>query len=86
MEWGEKNDKDFFDFAFLLSLVAKSDYNYLKFKMNLSNEKQVKDRIFEKCNSFSMEGMAKDVQPFLFNPNDVKKILLFLELIHQTKL
>lgn len=78
--------RDFFDIAFLLSLIDRPDYNYLEFKMGVCNEKQLKERIFEKCKSVSMEEMAKDVQPFLFNPRDIQKILLFPELIKQAKL
>ena len=78
--------RDFFDIAFLLSLIDRPDYNYLEFKMGVSNEKQLKERILEKCNSLNMEEMAKDVQSFLFNPKDVQKILLFPELIKQAKL
>lgn len=78
--------RDFFDIAFLLSLIDRPDYNYLEFKMGVTNEKQLKERIFEKCKSVSMEEMAKDVQPFLFNPRDIQKVLLFPELIKQAKL
>ena len=78
--------RDFFDIAFLLSLIDRPDYNYLEFKMGVSNEKQLKERIIEKCNSLKMEEMAQDVQPFLFNPRDVQKVLLFPELIKQAKL
>lgn len=78
--------RDFFDIAFLLSLIDRPDYNYLELKMGVSNEKQLKERIIEKCNSLKMEEMAKDVQPFLFNPRDVQKVLLFPELIKQAKL
>ena len=78
--------RDFFDIAFLLSLIDRPDYNYLEFKMGVSNEKQLKERIIEKCNSLKMEEMAQDVQPFLFNPKDLQKVLLFPELIKQAKL
>lgn len=78
--------RDFFDIAFLLSLIDKPDYDYLQFKMDVSNEKQLKERILEKCSRLNMEEMAKDVQPFLFNPRDAQKVLLFPELIKQANL
>jgi predicted nucleotidyltransferase component of viral defense system len=78
--------RDFFDIVFLLSLIDRPDYNYLEFKMGVSNEKQLKERIIEKCKSVNMQDMAKDVQPFLFNPRDIQKVLLFPELIKQAKL
>jgi len=78
--------RDFFDIAFLLSLIDRPDYNYLEFKMGVCNEKQLKERIIEKCKSVNMQDMAKDVQPFLFNPRDIQKVLLFPDLIKQAKL
>ena len=78
--------RDFFDIAFLLSLIDRPDYNYLEFKMGVCNEKQLKERIIEKCKSVNMQDMAKDVQPFLFYPRDIQKVLLFPDLIKQAKL
>lgn len=78
--------RDFFDIVFLLSLIDRPDYNYLEVKMGISNEKELKKRILEKCNQLKMEEMAKDVQPFLFHPKDVQKVLLFPALIKQAKL
>ena len=78
--------RDFFDIAFLLTLIDKPNYEYLELKMGVSNEKHLKERILEKCNSLNMAEMAQDVQPFLFNPRDKQKVLLFPELIKQAKL
>lgn len=33
--------------------------------------------IAKHCVTIDMEEMARDVQPFLFNPNDVNKVRLF---------
>lgn len=78
--------RDFFDIAFLLSLVPSPNYDYLQLKLDVSNARQLKEKVLEKCASLSMEDMAKDVQPFLFNPADTKRILLFPEMIRQAKL
>jgi predicted nucleotidyltransferase component of viral defense system len=78
--------RDFFDVSFLLSLIDKPNYDYLMLKLNVANAAQLKEKILERCNSISMDEMAKDVAPFLFNPNDVKKVILFPELIKQAKL
>lgn len=78
--------RDFFDIVFLLSLVDRPDYNYLELKMGVSNEKQLKEKMIEKCSRLNMKEMSKDVQPFLFNPKDAQKVLLFSELINQAKL
>lgn len=78
--------RDFFDISFLLSRVAKPDYHYLELKLGITNAKQLKESILDKCNAIDMKEMANDVQPFLFNANDVKKVTLFPELIRQATL
>jgi hypothetical protein len=78
--------RDFFDVAFLLSLVDKPNYDYLQLKLDVSNAKQLKEKILDRCSKISMDEMAKDVAPFLFDAKDTKKILLFPELIKQVKL
>jgi predicted nucleotidyltransferase component of viral defense system len=75
--------RDFFDVVFILSKTDSPNYDYLSVKANISNEKQLKERILEKCSRIDMEAMAKDVQPFLFDPADTKKVVLFPEYIKQ---
>jgi hypothetical protein len=78
--------RDFFDIAFLLSLVSQPNYDYLQLKLNVSNAGQLKEVILDRCSKLNMEDMARDVAPFLFDARDVKKIILFPELIKQAKL
>ena len=78
--------RDFFDVVFILSKIDSPDYDYLKIKANISNAEQLKERILEKCSQLNMEIMAKDVQPFLFDPSDAKKVILFPDYIKQVKL
>jgi predicted nucleotidyltransferase component of viral defense system len=78
--------RDFFDVAFLLSKINKPDYGYLEVKLGINSAEGLKVKLLEKCAKISMEEMAMDVQPFLFDPKDVKKVLLFPELIQQAKL
>jgi len=75
--------RDFFDIVFILSKIDSPDYGYLNQKVNISNAKQLKERILEKCSQINMETMAKDVQPFLFDPADAKKVVLFPDYIKQ---
>jgi predicted nucleotidyltransferase component of viral defense system len=69
--------RDFFDVIFLLSLNTKPNYKYLEQKVGISTADQLKTQILEKCSEISMEAMARDVEQFLFNPQDIKKILKF---------
>lgn len=78
--------RDFFDAVFILSMIDKPDYDYLKLKVNISNARELKEKILHKCETISMEEMAKDVQPFLFDPADAKKVIFFPDYIKQVKL
>ena len=78
--------RDFFDAAFLLSLIDKPNYDYLELKLKVSDARQLKEKILDKCSRINMDDMAKDAAPFLFDASDVRKIILFPELIKQTRL
>jgi predicted nucleotidyltransferase component of viral defense system len=78
--------RDFFDTVFILSMTDRPNYDYLKLKINVTNAAELKTRLLEKCNKLDMNEMAKDVEPFLFDPADTKKITYFSEYISQVKL
>lgn len=77
--------RDFFDIVFLMSF-AKPNYDYLKEKIGISNEKELKNKFLEATQEFDFKALAKDVEPFLFNPSDSKKVEKFLEFIKQADL
>lgn len=74
--------RDFFDIIFLLSM-AKPNYAYLEQKINVHNGQELKDRLQVSLQEIDFVGIVKDVEPFLFNPADTKKIRLFKEYIQQ---
>jgi len=78
--------RDFFDVIFLLSITDKPNYDYLQLKLNVSNSAQLKERVLDRCSKISMDEMAKDVAPFLFDSKDIKKVSLFTDLIKQARL
>jgi predicted nucleotidyltransferase component of viral defense system len=78
--------RDFFDVVFILSKIDSPNYDYLKLKTNISTAQELKERVLEKCSQINMETMAKDVQPFLFDPADAKKVVLFPDYIKQVTL
>lgn len=78
--------RDFFDVVFLLGMDIKPNYDYLTQKINILNPEVLRTRILEHCASISMVEMANDVQPFLFNANDSRKVLLFDKYFAQVKL
>lgn len=78
--------RDFYDVVFLLSKVERPNYDYLKLKLGVSNGDALKESIFATLSNLDMNEMSRDVAPFLFNPNDSKKVSLFRKFIEQVKL
>ncbi|MHA1754815.1 MAG: nucleotidyl transferase AbiEii/AbiGii toxin family protein [Candidatus Odinarchaeia archaeon] len=74
--------RDFFDIIFLLQ-KTKLNFEYLKIKTGLNNVKELKEELIKLINVTDLNKMAKDVEPFLFNPSDSKKIKIFGEYIKQ---
>ncbi len=78
--------RDFYDIVFLMGMDQTPNYNYLELKLGIKSPEELREKVLEKCNQLIMKEMADDVRPFLFNPKDEKKILLFPEYIKQAKL
>lgn len=78
--------RDFFDIVFLLGQGQTPSYAYLKEKTGIENPHDLRSAVLEKCKTLNMAAMAADVKPFLFNPVEEKKILLFPKYIEQAKL
>jgi predicted nucleotidyltransferase component of viral defense system len=78
--------RDFFDIVFLLGQGQTPNYDYLRAKIDITNSDDLRSLMLEKCQKLDMGEMAADVKPFLFNPKDEKKILLFPQYMEQAKL
>ena len=72
--------RDFYDFTFVHSQVLPN-YEYLRFKLNIHNVKELKTQLLEKIDTLNFKELVKDVNPFLFNPNDINRVLLFKDYI-----
>lgn len=68
--------RDFFDVLFLLG-KTKPNHSYLEQKLGCSKPEDVKEILLEACKQIDFREMATDVQPFLFNPEDTRRILQF---------
>ena len=77
--------RDFYDITFLLS-KTKPNYDFLKQKLDISNSKQLKNKLLDKCKELNFEKLVKDIEPLVFNQNELKKIRLFEELIKESEL
>jgi len=74
--------RDFYDVIFLLQ-KTKPNYDYLKQKTGLADSQTLKKKVFDRLESLNLKELAKDVEPFLFQPSDSKKIIFFSEYIKQ---
>lgn len=77
--------RDFFDIVFLLSMT-KPNYPYLKLKLGVDNARDLRGRLLSATVDLDFVELGKDVQSFLFNAADVKKVELFRESITQASL
>jgi predicted nucleotidyltransferase component of viral defense system len=77
--------RDFFDVVFLMG-KAKPDYGYLKNKLGIRDKEVLRSRLLALCDSIDLKMLAEDVRPFLFNPEDSKKVRLFSDFISDVKL
>jgi len=78
--------RDFFDIVFLLGQGLSPNYDYLQAKIGIAKPDDLRSIVLEKCRKLDMKEMAADVKPFLFNPKDEKKVLLFPKYMEQVKL
>lgn len=72
--------RDFYDIIFLLSFT-KPNYAYLQQKLGIANPESLRQQLLHHIKPFDFKHLGQDVQEFLFNRNDVRKIELFSEFI-----
>lgn len=72
--------RDFYDIVFLLGRT-KPNIEYLKKKSNIKDFNQLKDKLLLKCKELNFEHLARDVEAFLFDPTDAKRVRHFYDYI-----
>jgi len=77
--------RDFYDVIFLLQ-KTKPDYDYLKLKTGLDDKQKLRSKLLAHVRDLNLKALAKDVEPFLFQPSDSKKIIMFPQYIRQIEL
>lgn len=77
--------RDFYDIVFLLSMT-KPNYAYLDAKLNVKNAQELRAKLIESISEFDFAELGRDVQPFLFNASDVKKVEQFKDVVAQAAL
>lgn len=77
--------RDFYDVIFLLS-KTKPNYEYLKIKLEIGSGEELKKKILDFCKKLDFRELARDVEPFLFNPKESNRVILFEKYISEMKL
>jgi hypothetical protein len=57
--------------------TPKPNYDFLEQKIQISNPAELKPYLLSLCQKLDFNLLAKDVQPFLFKPEDVKRVERF---------
>lgn len=78
--------RDFYDVVFLLGQGVRPDYRYLEMKIGLTDSEQLRERVLAHCAGLDMGLMAADVRPFLFQPSEDRRVILFAEYLRQASL
>jgi predicted nucleotidyltransferase component of viral defense system len=78
--------RDFYDVIFLLSKSVKPDFGYLAARLDAPTPNALRHRVSETLTRISLDDMAADVRPFLFNPADEKRVRLFDKILAQADL
>ena len=74
--------RDIFDITFLCS-KTKPNYSYLSNRLEVTNPNELKELLNNRLKALNLNQLANDVSPFLFNPNDIKRIHLFPQFVQQ---
>lgn len=68
--------RDFYDLVFLRSLT-KPNFDFLTFKLNITNSDILKKALLEKIKVVNLQQLAKDVEPFVFSKQALQRIIKF---------
>lgn len=77
--------RDFYDALFLMG-KTKPNLNYLKQKLQIESFPELKLRMVQRCKDLNFRQLARDVEPFLFEPADSKRVLFFAQYIKDYEL
>jgi len=72
--------RDFYDAVFLAG-KASPDFAYLKERVGIKDREGLKSALLERCSKLDFKILSRDVEQFIFSPEDAKKVLLFSEYV-----
>lgn len=70
--------RDFFDVVYLMS-KTEPDFKFLKLKLDIDSKRELIDKLKEKTEALNLKILAKDIEPFLFDPSQQDRVLYFKE-------
>lgn len=76
--------RDIYDITFL-SPKTRPNYDYLSQRLGVHSSKELKEILMNRINSLDLNNLARDVSPFLFDPNDIQRIHLFSQFVQQNQ-
>lgn len=74
--------RDFYDIMFLLQ-STQPDLNFLQDKFGQKSLSTITDEVLKKITDANWKKIIRDVQPFLFNPEEANKLELFPKFLKQ---
>lgn len=74
--------RDFYDASYLMGATSP-DMRYLDEKLGLGDLESLRQAVLRKCGEADLRGCARDVDPFVTDPADTQRVLLFPELMAQ---
>jgi predicted nucleotidyltransferase component of viral defense system len=69
--------RDYFDVVFLFSKNIKPDYGFLEQKMAAGSPESLRTAISNLLDRVNLAELAAEVRPFLFNPDDDRRVVYF---------
>lgn len=72
--------RDFYDAVFL-SGKADPDFAYLKERAGIQNRAMLKSALLERCAGLDLKLLSRDLEQFVFFPEDAKKVLFFIDYV-----
>ena len=76
--------RDFFDIVYLMS-KTEPDLEFLKVRMNIGSKKELLARLKTRMKELDLKLLARDVEPFLFDPSQKDRVLHFKEWLDTVK-
>lgn len=74
--------RDFYDASFLWA-KTEPNYDFLNFKLGVSDRGVLKKMLLERCYSLDLTLLAKDVAPFVFETKQIERVIHFKDALEK---